>query len=204
MADPVLIHARNAKAAGAKYHIDPAILLGLLSVEGGTGKDGRPVRPGDGAGPASYGQFTTGTGQALGIHYGNSKSEVDGVARYLNQLGYQKTPALAIAKYNGGPGNPQPDYARKVISASKRYGASSLQNAPAGSSSPVPATKSGGLFDAGQQHGMLYALLFVATLLTGAVLVGVGLNHAAGGAPARAAAPVVKKAAKTAAVAAVA
>jgi hypothetical protein len=73
--------------------------------------------------------------------------------------------------------------------------------APPASKASSPSPGGGGLFDAGQQHGMLYALLFVATLLTGAVLVGVGVNHAAGGAPARAAAPVVKKAAAAAVVA---
>lgn len=122
MSDPVLIHRAAAAAAGLRYHVDPADILGILSVEGGTSSTGQPVAPGDGAGPASYGQFTYETGKALGVKFGNSVSEVNAIAKYLNDLGYQKDRKKALAAYNGGPGNPQYDYADKVITASQKYG----------------------------------------------------------------------------------
>jgi hypothetical protein len=143
--DPVLTHAANAQSAARRYGVPASVILGLLSVEGGTDAHGRPVAPGDGAGPPSYGQFTYGTGRALGIHYGDSKSEVDGVARYLLQLGYKSDPTRALARYNGGS-NPPPvswTYAGKVNTAAKRYGAFDHgATAPASPSSSAPSSSS--------------------------------------------------------------
>jgi hypothetical protein len=204
MSDPVLIHAANAKAAGAKYHIDPAVILGILSVEGGTSPTGKPVAPADGAGPPSFGQFTYGTGKSLGITYGDSKSEVFGIARYLNQLGYQTDPRRAVAAYNGGPGNPQYSYASKVFSAATRYGSGTIKNAPpASSSSPssgaqqtIDATQGSTLFS-DKASGLKYASVWMAVVLGGLAVAGVGINRSLGGAPARTA----KRAGKVAAVA---
>lgn len=182
MADPVLIHAGNAQAAGRKYGVDPADILGILSVEGGTSATGQPVAPHDGAGPPSFGQFTYGTGAALGIKFGDSKSETDGIARYLVQLGYHDNRQLAIARYNGGPGNPQFTYASKVLAAAKRYtglGSSSSSTAPA--SEPASTQDdSSGLFGTTQRSGAVRALVYVALTLAGATLAGLGLTRTTG------------------------
>lgn len=114
-------HLQNAIAAGNKNNVAPADILAILEVEGGTDKNCRPVAPGDGLGPPSYGQFITATGKALGVQYGNSASETDAIARYLNELGYQDNRILSFAKYNGGPGNPQHTYSLKVDFAARKY-----------------------------------------------------------------------------------
>lgn len=177
MADPVLIHAGNAAKAGRKYGIDPAVILGILSVEGGTNPDGSPKAPADGAGPASYGQFTFGTGRALGVHYGNSASETDAIGRYLNQLGYQKDPQRAIAAYNGGPSNPQYGYAKKVLAAAGRYKGVGGTSAPSTSGS---SSGSGQLFGSSERSGALKALVWVAFVGVGASIAGLGLSRVVG------------------------
>jgi hypothetical protein len=187
MADPVLVHLANARAAGRKHAVAPADILGILSVEGGTSSSGTPVNPGDGAGPASFGQFTFGTGKALGVKYGDSASETDAIARYLNQLGYQTDRKRAIAAYNGGPGNPQYDYADKVIAAAKRYtGLNAGTPVPTSSSNASPAsTQDGKLLDDSKRSGATKALLWVSLVGAGTVLFGLGTRRAFGlGAPA--------------------
>jgi hypothetical protein len=172
--DPVLMHARNAVDASKKYGIPASVILGVLSVEGGTSPDGRPVAPGDGLGPPSYGQFTTGTGASLGIKYGDSRSETFGVARYLSQLGYSKDPERAIGAYNGGPGNPQPAYAAKVEAAAKHYlgfddgtatAPSSSVNASAGASAGSSSGAAGSTF---ARVGLIAALVLAAVVMIAA------------------------------------
>lgn len=170
MADPVLIHASNAAAAAERYGIPASVLLGILSVEGGTDGQGRPVAPADGAGPPSFGQFTYGTGKGLGIKYGDSASEVDGIARLLLQDGWKNDPDRAIGAYNGGIGNPQMGYAAKVRAAAARYvgfdtGASSAPSS--GASSPSSAPASSGLSPA--QHSTLATFGLSAVLVAAAV-----------------------------------
>jgi hypothetical protein len=181
--DPVLIHAGNARKAGRKYGIDPAVILGILSVEGGTSPDGKPVAPGDGAGPPSYGQFTYGTGASLGVKFGDSASETDAIGRYLNQLGYQKNPERAIAAYNGGPANPQYPYARKVLAAAKRYTNAGGASQAAGPAEPAPDASSdggGGLFGETERSGAVRALTYTALTLGGVTLAALGITRALG------------------------
>jgi hypothetical protein len=181
VADPVLIHVRNAQAAGERRNVRPADILGILSVEGGTSATGKPVAPGDRAGPPSFGQFTFGTGASLKVRYGDSASETDAIARYLNQLGYQSDRKRAIAAYNGGPGNPQFDYADKVIAAAKRY--TGLN--PKGDPSPAAATpddgqEDGRLIDEKKRSGAVTALLWVTLVGAGTVLFGLGASRSFG------------------------
>lgn len=139
-ANPIMVHRQWVLKYHDKYKIPAAVVFGVLEVEGGTDDRGRPVAPGDGAGPPSFGQFTFGTGKALGVQYGNSQSEVDAIYRYLLQLGYKVSQSAdspankrAIGGYNGGPGNPQLDYAEKVLAAAKKYG-----NVPLGGGGGFP------------------------------------------------------------------
>jgi hypothetical protein len=177
--DPVLIHLANARKAGQRRGVRPADIMGILSVEGGTSAAGKPVAPGDAAGPPSFGQFTFGTGASLGVDYGDSASETDAIARYLNQLGYQRDAKRAIAAYNGGPGNPQFDYADKVIAAAKRYAGINAGDAPAGDA-PAPSSSGGPLVDDAKRSGALKALLWVAAIGSGTVLFGLGASRTFG------------------------
>lgn len=179
MADPVLIHAGNARASARKHGVRAEHIMGILSVEGGTDEHGRPVRPRDGLGPPSYGQFVTSTGRALGVKYGDSASEVDAIARYLNQLGYQDNPQRAIAAYNGGPGNPQYTYARKVIDAAKRY-AGVGDDVTASGTVSAGTTSGGGVFGDDVRSGATRALMWTSLVAGGVVLAVLGTGRAAG------------------------
>lgn len=114
-------HGKNAVAAAKQYGVKASHILGILHAEGGTAKGCKPVKPRDGLGNPSFGQFTFGTAQMMGVTVGDSKSEVDGIARYLIQLGYKSDPTKAIAAYNGGPNNPQYGYAAKVRAFALSY-----------------------------------------------------------------------------------
>lgn len=181
--DPVLMHVGNARRAGRKYGIPAAVILGILHVEGGTDSRGRPVRPADGAGPPSYGQFTFGTGAAYGVRFGDSASETDAIARYLRDLGFDKNPERAIAAYNGGPGNPQYGYARKVINAARRYAGAGHDPKPP--SPNVDATRTddeapGGLVGAAEKTGAVRAITWLSLAAAGTVLLGLGTSRALG------------------------
>lgn len=204
MTDPVLIHAANAKKAGAKWGVDPAVILGLLSVEGGTSSSGKPVAPHDGAGPPSYGQFTYATGSSYGVKFGDSASETDAIGHYLHDLGYSSDPRTAIAKYNGGPGNPQYSYADKVLSAAKRYGAGAITGtsapAPSAGAQPTVAATQGSDLFADKASGLKYASTWLVVLLAGLAVAAIGVNRSFGGTPARAAKTAAKRGAVAAAV----
>lgn len=177
MADPVLIHVGNAEIAGNRYGVAPADILGILSVEGGTGPDGKPVAPADGMGPPSYGQFIYSTGASLGVKYGDSASETDAIARYLVKLGYKTDRARAIAAYNGGPANPQYDYAAKVIAAAKRYlgakGGSATVN--------TGGTTTGNVGDTdGLGESLLRGLVWTGLVGAGTILAALGIGRALG------------------------
>lgn len=192
MSDPVLIHTANAIKAGQRWGIPPSVILGILSVEGGTSASGKPVAPGDGAGPPSYAQATFGTGATYHVQYGNSASETDFIGHYLHDLGYDTDPTRAIAAYNGGPGNPQYSYASKVLAAAKHYtglGAGDTTT-PTSSSSTAPATtdttsdtssdSGGGLFGATERSGAVRALLYVSLAAGGVALAGLGIFRTTG------------------------
>jgi hypothetical protein len=185
-ADPVLrFHLGTARIAARKYGVRVEDILAILRVEGGTSATGSPVAPGDGAGPPSFGQFTFGTGRALGVKFGNSASETDAVARYLVQLGYHKDRLRAFGAYNGGPGNPQMGYAAKVDAASKAYrgagGTSSTGPAtiPTAGGDPTTTTAGGELIGADKRSGLLKALTWVALVAGGLALTGIGITRTA-------------------------
>lgn len=192
--NPVLVHLHNARAAGERYGVDPAIILAILEVEGGTDTRGRPVAPRDGLGPPSFGQFTTSTGRALGVVYGDSRSETDAIARYLLQLGYSTDAThatRAIAAYNGGPGNPQYGYARRVLDAARRYSALTpgllIPGTRGSASASVPldvardaSATSSRLIDDDKRSGALKALVWVMLVSAGMVLFGLGTTRAFG------------------------
>jgi hypothetical protein len=183
LADPVLIHVGNARVAGRRYGVDPADILGVLSVESGTSAGGAPVEPGDHMGPPSFGQFTFATGRRLGVHFGDSRSETDAIARYLVELGYHKDRRRALAAYNGGAGNPQFSYADKVIAAAKRYAGAGGTTAPSPAPSPTSSPGDGqgdGVFDNSVKGDALKGLLWVATIGAGVTLAGLGVSRMVG------------------------
>lgn len=193
--DPVLAtHLAAARRASRKWGVEVAVLLAMLKKEGGTDEYGRPVRPGDGLGPPSFGQFIYSTGKALGVVFGNSYSEVDAMARYLIQLGYKRDRTRAIGAYNGGPGNPQYGYARDVLALAEGYRAR-LSNLPAGfglgalAGADAPGATTGGLFDEEERSGALKALLWVNFVLGAFALAGLGLARLLGLRPPAAGAP---------------
>lgn len=118
--DPaVKCHKGKSKPVAIMYGIRHTDMLAILSVEGGTDKNCKPVAPGDGAGAASFGQFTYGTAKRLGVKVGNPVSEYIGIGKHLRDCGYRNNRLRAIGGYNGGCGNPQMDYARKVDARAK-------------------------------------------------------------------------------------
>jgi hypothetical protein len=122
MAGPVQFKPRQKRIirrVARRERIPPRVLQGLTFVE--TGNDPGAVSP---AGARGATQFMPGTGETYGVRYsgkGSYRSQIDAAARYLNDLGYQRDPRGALAKYNGGPGNPQYGYADKVLSAAQRF-----------------------------------------------------------------------------------
>lgn len=181
MSDPVLFHAASVADAEKSSGIPASVLLALLSVEGGTNPDGSPRAPADGAGPPSYGQFTYDTGQALGVRYGDSRSEVNAIARYLKQLGYDSDPRRAVAAYNGGPANPQYGYAEKVFARRARYRAFDGGHNPVSQPPKAKAdAKAGGLLSDEQNNGVVRFAIGAALVLVGVAGMGVGVARAAG------------------------
>lgn len=171
MADPVLQWASLAQDAERATGVPTSVLLGLVRIESG-GIEGRTSS----AGAGGLTQFMPGTAPGYGVDVrpGHARSQIMGAARYLIALGYKRDPALALAKYNGGPGNPQPSYARSVLAAAASYtrfdgGHHALTDPPpAPSSASSSASSSGGLLTDGQASGLarfaLAAVLIVAAL----------------------------------------
>jgi hypothetical protein len=177
----VLHWAGYAQQAGKAHHIPASVLLGLVDVES-AGVEGRTSR----AGAGGLTQFVPGTARLYGVDTspGHARSQIDGAARYLNALGYQTDPRGALAKYNGGPGNPQYGYADKVLAAARRYGAQGLPPAAGAPTSTGQDTAGGdqGLVTPARRSDALKALLTVTAVLGGAGLVYIGANTASGGA----------------------
>lgn len=107
-----------AQQASARYGIPAPVLLGLIQVESGG-------RPGLTSSASAHGitQFIPSTARSYGVNTnpGHERSQIFGTAKMLADLGYHQNPALALAKYNGGPGNPQMGYARQVLAARNAY-----------------------------------------------------------------------------------
>lgn len=121
--------------AGAQFHIPPAVLAGIASVETNLGQNKNTSA----TGARGVMQFEPGTAKGLGVNVNDPRSEIFGAAKLLNQYGYQSNPTRAIGAYNGGPGNPQMGYARQVLSEANR-----LHGQLTGSSSGLPSLSLGG------------------------------------------------------------
>jgi soluble lytic murein transglycosylase-like protein len=176
MSDAVLTWAGQAKAAEKETGVPTAVLLGLISVES-QGIEGRTSRTG--AGGLTQFEPRTAAEYHVDVSPGHASSQIFGAARYLKALGWDKDPAGALAKYNGGPGNPQPSYAAKVLAAAKRYG---NVNVPAATSPQAQPASSGGGSDVFASLGdnALHALLWAALAIAGATLIGLGTARASG------------------------
>jgi peptidoglycan DL-endopeptidase CwlO len=87
-------------AAGAKYHIDPALLAAVAKAESGFNPNA--VSP---AGAIGLMQIMPSTAAGLNVDPRDPAQAVDGAARLLKQ-NLQKfgSDALAVAAYNAGPG----------------------------------------------------------------------------------------------------
>jgi hypothetical protein len=188
--DPVLRWAGYAQQAGKKYGIPPAVLLGLVRVESG-GIEGRVSS----ANARGLTQFIPSTARAYGVDTtpGHARSQIEGAAKYLHDLGFNANPTAALNRYSGGAAG----YPAKVLTAAKDYGGTTAAAAaaatPAVQQSAAPAANTGGgaLLDDTKRSGALKALTTVAFVLGGALLVYLGINQASGGA--------VNRTAKTAA-----
>jgi membrane-bound lytic murein transglycosylase B len=184
VADSVLQWAGLARRAQKQTGVPAEVLLGLVSVE----SNGKPGLTSS-AGAKGITQFMPGTAAGYGVNTnpGHEWSQILGAAHYLNDLGYAKDPAGALAKYNGGPGNPQPSYATKVLAAANRSAGTGGTAAPAtstGTDTPAEqdtAPSSGaGLFGATERSGAVRALTYTALTLAGVALAGLGLVRTAG------------------------
>lgn len=174
--DPVLRWAALARQAGEQYEIPPALLLGLIKIESGGNIDA--VSPAQAFGLT---QFIPSTAASYDVRRGDARSQIFGAARYLTDLGYHEDPRLALASYNAGPGNPAAagDYPQKVMAAAKAYrnlgrtdGRIAPSTAPSGPS--TGAAGSGEVIGQDEASGALKALLWVALVISGMVLVGMG------------------------------
>jgi soluble lytic murein transglycosylase-like protein len=165
---PVLQWAGLAQKYGAQYGIPPAVLLGLIDVESG-GREGLTSS----TGAQGITQFEPSTARSYGVTFGNAESEVRGAAHYLVDLGAHNDLRTALAKYNGGPGNPQYSYADTVLSRAKRYGSLKPGDVSPGliSAPTAPGTP---------PSGFLPGLTRVALVAGGAVLAITGISRAAG------------------------
>lgn len=109
-----------AEGASKRYGIPVNVLLGLVHVE----SSGEPGQTSS-ANAKGLTQFIPETARAYGVNtsLGHERSQIFGAAKYLKDLGFDENPALALAKYNAGPGNPGAagDYPSKVLNAAKLY-----------------------------------------------------------------------------------
>jgi len=192
------------QAAGNKYHIPPAVLAGVASVETNLGANATTSS----TGATGLMQFEPATASSLGVNPADPASAIDGAARLLNQYGYQSNPTRAIGAYNGGPGNPQYGYASQVLSESKRLAGQLTGAAPptagaaSSSSTAAPASSSSsGLFD--KVPGELkYAAVWLGALGLGVYLLYTGTDRTTHGAVTRTAQGAGKTVAKAAVLAA--
>lgn len=93
-------YAGLAKVAGAKYHIDPAVILADINQESGGHEETSPT------GARGISQFEPGTAKEYGVRYGSGpaevRSQVEGQAKYLAALGGSKNIKAALEGYYTG------------------------------------------------------------------------------------------------------
>lgn len=120
-APAAFVKAANAAARATGIHA--AILLGLADVETGGSFATDQTSHAGAQGPA---QFLQGTWDAYGDGHPADVWKVGpalhGAAKYLVALGGLHDIRTALAKYNGGPRNPQYRYADEVIKRARKYG----------------------------------------------------------------------------------
>jgi hypothetical protein len=187
--DPVLKYVHEAQAAGTKYGIPADVLLGLIRVESG----GNPNSTSS-AGAQGLTQFIPGTARSYGVQFGSSasaiRSQVEGAARYLHDLGYSQDPRAALAKYNAGPAagflSRAGAYPSLVLGAAQRYkGARQAGADPTtgggttGASSGGGGGGGGGFFD-NLGRTLLKLFLTLAAAAAGLALAGIGLGRVTG------------------------
>jgi soluble lytic murein transglycosylase-like protein len=175
--DPVLAYASKARAAGRRWGIPTATLLGLTHVES-RGDINAVSRTG------AFGltQFEPATAAEYGVRPGDADSMFEGAAHYLHDLGYAQDPVSALAKYNAGSASGflqrAGQYPHDVLAAARSYGSTATS---AGAATPASSTSttSG---DVLASHGSdaLHATLWAALAIGGAVLMGLGFARATG------------------------
>jgi hypothetical protein len=176
--DPVLQWASQARAAGERYGIPTAVLLGLTRVESGGN-----IHAVSSAGAFGLTQFIPSTAAHYGVRDGDAASQFDGAARYLRDLGFAKDPSRALNQYNGaqtigGRVNP---YAANVLAAARDYGHVPTGGAPAGDpAAPAPASSTDS--DVLKKHGgdAMHALVWAGLVAAGGALVVLGTARATG------------------------
>ncbi len=114
MANPnVTRFAALARRAGARYGVDPALLLADIEQESG----GREAT--SSAGARGITQFIPSTAREYGVKYGTSRaaveSQVFGQAKYLASLGARRDPKSALEAYLGEHGPQGRAYAASVL-----------------------------------------------------------------------------------------
>lgn len=166
--DPVLRWASEAKRAEQLHGVPAAVILGLIEIETG----GNPAAVSS-AGARGVTQFMPGTAPGYGVKFGTSaaaiRTQIEGAAKYLKAMGWDKDRRRALGAYNGGPGNPQYGYADKVLAAAKKYG--DLANIKVSGS--VSSNAGGGAVEplGDEQRGQaVKALLWIAFVLGGFAL----------------------------------
>jgi hypothetical protein len=114
---PTKFHKKQAVKAGKRYGIPPKVLLGLMEQESG-------FNAGAVSSAAAQGltQFIPSTAKAYGVQYGTSKkaqkTQIQGAAKYLKDLGFRSNKKNALGRYYGSTSAP---YASEVLAKSKKY-----------------------------------------------------------------------------------
>jgi soluble lytic murein transglycosylase-like protein len=122
-------YAAEIDAAAAKYHVDPALLRGLIRQESNFNANAQSP-----AGARGLTQLMPGTAAALGVDASVPAQAIEGGAKYLRQQldRFGNDPAKALAAYNAGPGAVQryggvppyaetQNYVRKVLGFAAEY-----------------------------------------------------------------------------------
>lgn len=173
-------------AAARKYGIDPAFLWGVYGTETSFGHNLSTSS----TGAQGYFQFEPATARAYGVNPYDFKSAAFGAAHLLS-TGKSGGELGMVRVFYGAP---DPGYLANVHRYAQQFGRVSAASIAAPGVSDHAAA-GGQLFTATETHGFLYALVWAAIVAAGVALTGIGINHAAGGAPARAARKTGKAAA---------
>lgn len=197
----VLQYASVYQEAQKTYGIPASTLAALVQTES-SGTEGEVSS----TGARGLTQFEPGTARQYGVNTspGHARSQILGAAHYLQDLGYAKDPAHALASYNAGPANAAAGagYARTVLGRARAYtqldGAAGHVQAGAGAAATGTAAKDSSttVFGIDVGAGLLKGLLYLAMLSGAAVLILVGVTKTTGLTPPIPAAMAAKAVAK--------